>query len=138
MARNSLKQVTKSVRFSPEESAVIERVSEREHLPEGTLMRKLVLEGLARYRLEQAIADYESGEINLGEAAHAAGVSIRRMMVELEHRGTGLRGEAHVVTSLENLTALFGGSQEMHETIAMLRRSQAVRGGPAGGDANEP
>ncbi len=138
MAKNSPKQVTKSVRFSPEESAAIERVSERERLPEGTLMRKLVLDGLARYRLEQAIADYESGEINLGEAARAAGVGIRRMMVELERRGTGLHDEAHVVTSLENLTTLFGGSQEMHETIATLRRSRAVRGGPAGGDAEEP
>ncbi len=77
MPSKSTKQVTKSVRFSAEENALIEQVSQREYLPEGTLLRKLVLEGLARYRLEEAIADYEAGDRNLGQAARRARPRLR-------------------------------------------------------------
>ena len=77
VSEKSLKTITKSVRFSAEESALIERVSQREHLPEGTFVRKLVLDGLSRYRLDDAVERYEAGESNLGQAAQAAGVTVR-------------------------------------------------------------
>ena len=117
MSRGGTKLVTKSVRLSAEESALLERISEREHLPEGTLMRKLILEGLARYRLEQAIRDYEAGEINVGEAARRAGVSVRGMIAELDRRGIGLGDEAHVQASLGTLAELFGASPELRQII---------------------
>lgn len=118
MARHDTKQITKSVRLNAEENALLERISEREHLPEGTLMRKLILEGLARQRLEQSIGDYQTGELNLGTAAGRAGVSVQRMMAELERRGIDLGDEAHVRASLATLTELFGASPELHQIIA--------------------
>ncbi|MGH2460679.1 MAG: hypothetical protein ACRDIY_17635, partial [Chloroflexota bacterium] len=66
--------VTKSVRLNADESALVADVSSREHLAEGALLRKIILDGLARHRLELAIADYEAGEINLGEASARGGV----------------------------------------------------------------
>jgi predicted HTH domain antitoxin len=115
------KQVTKSVRFSAEENALIEQISHREHLAEGTLLRKLVLEGITRYRLEAAIHAYTTGEVNLSEAAREANVSVQHLMAELDRRHIGLGSGEHVVTSLENLADLFGGSQELRDTIADLK-----------------
>jgi hypothetical protein len=121
MSASRARQVTKSVRFSAEESALLSEISRREHLAEGTLLRKLVLDGLAQYRLEQAVADYEGGELNLGEAAHRAGVSIQRLMAELERRGVDRSSPMQVVQSLETLTELFGASPELRETVQELR-----------------
>lgn len=115
------KPVTKSVRFSSDESALIEQISRREHLPEGTFMRKLVLEGLERYRLEQAIADYEAGEVNLGQAARRAGTSVQRMMTELDRRGIDIGSPEHFATSLETLADLFDESGELREVAAEVR-----------------
>jgi predicted HTH domain antitoxin len=121
--KRSAKQLTKSVRFSEEEATWIEQVSRREHLPEGTLMRKLVLDGLAELRLEQAVADYAAGDLNLTEAAHRAGVSVRRLMTELERRGVELLDARHMAASLETLADLFGGSPELRLTLDDLRRA---------------
>ena len=125
MAEKSTRLVTKSVRFSSEESDLISQISQREHLSEGTFMRKLVLDGLERYRLDQAIARYESGERNLGQTARDAGVSIYQMIEELDRRGVYRGSGEHVIRSLENLVELFGGSPELRETIAEAKARQA-------------
>jgi|SRR5215207_7322061 len=120
-ARRTTNHVTKSVRFSEEETAWIEEVSRREHLAEATLLRKLVLDGIARLRIDQAIADYTAGDRNLGEAAQQAGVGVRRFMRELDRRGVDLVDEEHVAGSLEVLADRFGSSPALRETIARLR-----------------
>ena len=110
--------VTKSVRLSREESALLAEVSSREHLAEGTLLRKWVLDALERSRLELAVADYAAGELNLGEAAARAGVSVMRMLAELDARGIDTISPAHFRASLNNLIDLFGGSDELRATLA--------------------
>lgn len=112
------RQVTKSIRLSEDESRMLADLSSREHLAEGTLLRKLVLDALDAYQLQQAVLDYERGEINLGEAAIRAGVGLQRMMAELERRGVGLGTADHVAESLENLAELFGGSPELRAALA--------------------
>jgi predicted HTH domain antitoxin len=130
LSENGLKTVTKSVRFSAEESALIERVSQREHLPEGTFVRKLVLDGLSRYRLDDAVEQYEAGASNLGQAAHAAGVTVRRMLAELDRRGIHHGSAEDVMASLENLAELFGGSPEFLDVIAEARTRLAQANDP--------
>ena len=115
--------VTKSVRLSPEESALLAEVSDREHLAEGTLLRKWVIDALARARLDHVIADYTAGEINLGEAAARAGVSVARLVAELDGRGIDTITPTHFRASLENLVDLFGGSDELRATLAERRVS---------------
>ena len=112
------KPITKSVRLSPEDSALLAAVSGREHLPEGTLLRKWVLDALARARLEHAILDYRAGELNVGEAAAQADVSVARMLAELDARGADAVTPAHFRSSLETLVALFGGSDELKAILA--------------------
>ncbi|HEX5415942.1 MAG TPA: hypothetical protein VFZ25_09775 [Chloroflexota bacterium] len=109
--------ITKSVRLTPEESALVAEVSQREHLPEGALIRKLILDGLSRYRLDEAITEYATGVLNLGEAAGAAGVSVQRMLAELDRRGFEAVTPAHFRASLNNLVDLFGGSPEIRAIL---------------------
>ena len=105
--------VTKSVRLRTEESDLIAEISEREHLAEGTLLRKWVLDALAQARLEHAIDDYAAGELNLGEAASRAGVTLPRLLAELDARGVDTISPAHFHASIENLTALFSSSEHL-------------------------
>ncbi|MGH2352016.1 MAG: hypothetical protein ACRDJN_10440 [Chloroflexota bacterium] len=122
-----VRRVTKSVRFTPEETALIEQVSEREHLAEGAVLRKLVLDGLTRYRLEQAITAYRDGNVNLGEAAQQAGVSVQRLLTELDRRGVDTISPTHFRTSLDNLMDRFGGSPELRAARAELETPSPAR-----------
>jgi hypothetical protein len=112
--------VTKSVRLRADESKLIAEVSAREHLAEGTLLQKWVLDALAHTRLEYATADYAGGAINLGEAAGRANVSVTRMLAELDARGVDTITPAHFRASLTNLTELFGGSEERRAVLREL------------------
>ena len=84
----------------------------------------MLLEGLARHRLEQAISDYELGDLNLGEAARRGGVSVQRMMAELDRRNISLGTEEHVRSSLNTLAELFGTGPELRQIIAERADSQ--------------
>ena len=110
--------VTKSVRLSAEEYELVATVSEREHLPQGAFLRKLLLDGLAQYRLAHAVGAYTSGELNLGEAARRAGVTVARFLAELDRRGIDTITPAHFHAGLSNLVDVFGGSPELRETLA--------------------
>ena len=118
MSETRGRPVTKSVRLSPKESAFLAEMSAREHLAEGTLLRKWVLDALDRSRLEVAVADYIAGELNLGEAAVRAEVSVARMMAELDTRGIDAISPAHFRTSLTNLIELYGASDELRSALA--------------------
>jgi hypothetical protein len=71
--------------------------------------------------VERAVADFESGELNLGQAARQAGVSVERMIAELDRRGIELVTPDQFVGGLEHLAETFGGSRALCETIADLR-----------------
>lgn len=129
--------VTKSVRLSPEESELLAHVSAREHLAEGPLLRKWVLEALERTRLGQAIADYMAGEINLGEAAARGGVGLPRLLAELDSRGIDAISPAHFRASLGTLTELFGASPELREVIAKRQTGRAAGESSDGGRADD-
>lgn len=109
--------VTKSVRLRPDERDQIAEISAREHLAEGELLRKWVLDALAHAQLAYAVADYGAGEINLGEAAHRAGVSVERLLAELDTRGVDTITPAHFRASLAQLTELFGSTDELRAVL---------------------
>jgi hypothetical protein len=46
---------------------------------------------------------------------------VQHLMAELDRRHIGLGSGEHVLASLENLADLFGGSQELRDTIADLK-----------------
>ena len=84
------------------------------------LLRKRVLEGLTRMRLERACTLYERGQLNLSGAARHAGIGIEQMMRELTRRGIDHSPSVEqFVEGLETLADLFDKDQ--------LRRAAAVR-----------
>ncbi|HID65350.1 MAG TPA: hypothetical protein EYP49_21745 [Anaerolineae bacterium] len=99
--------VTKTIRLSPEEGAALEQMSREEHLPETTLPKKLVLEGLARRRLEWACAAYVRGEVDIGGAARYADLSVYEMIDELKRRDIEMVSPKQFLNGLEDLADLF-------------------------------
>lgn len=67
----------------------------------------MVLESLARRRLEWACAACARGEIDLSSVARYAGVSIYEMMDELRRRGIEMLSVEQFLDGLENLADLF-------------------------------
>ncbi len=115
--------VTKSIRFAPEESKVLKRISEAQHLSEAALMKKFVLEGVTRYRLEEAIRAYSQGEVDLSAAADYAGISVYQMLNELQQRDvTPSAATEKFLDGLETLAETFGGSKALLQTIAEMRK----------------
>ena len=49
------KLITKSIRLNPAEDEILKRLSQQEGVSEAALLRRFVREGMAAYRLEQAI-----------------------------------------------------------------------------------
>ena len=114
--------ITKTIRLSPEEGAALEQMSREEHLPETTLLKKLVLEGLARRRLEWACAAYARGEVDIGGAARYADLSVYEMIDELKRRDIEMVSPEQFLDGLEDLADLFD-MPELREVADELRAS---------------
>lgn len=114
--------VTKTIRLSPEEGAALEQMSREEHLPETTLLKKLVLEGLARRRLEWACAAYARGEVDIGGAARYADISVYEMIDELRQRDIEMVSPEQFLDGLEDLADLFD-MPELRKVAGELRAS---------------
>jgi len=114
--------VTKTIRLSPEEGMALEQLSREEHLPESTLLRKLVLDGLARRRLDWACAAYARGEIDIRSAARYASFSIYEMLNELKRRDIEIVSPEQFLDGLADLADLFD-APELREVAGELRAS---------------
>jgi predicted HTH domain antitoxin len=126
MSNSQSALITKTVRLSPDESERLHEISRRQHLSEAALMRKLILEGLERYRIETAVTAYAQGEADLSGAAAYAGISVHRMMQELRQRGIEFNVSAEkFLDGLETLARRFGGSEALYHTISEMRRQYA-------------
>lgn len=123
MKRSEPTTITKSIRLAREESRVLEQISRAESLSEAALMKKFVLEGIARYRLEQAIAAYRRGEIDLSAAARHAGTSIYHLLEELKARDIHVEAAREkFLDGLRTLAELFGGSDALNRTLSQLEK----------------
>jgi len=114
--------VTKSIRLVPEENETLKRISQRQGVSEAAMMKRLVLEGFAHYRLEEAVQAYCLGELDLSAAARHAGISVYHMLNELQRRDITLpAAREKFVDGLETLAQTFGGSESLSRTIAAVR-----------------
>ncbi|MGA9351669.1 MAG: UPF0175 family protein [Anaerolineae bacterium] len=84
----------------------LERIAAEEQADRTSVARKLLTEGIHRWRLEHALRLYQQGQITKERAAEIAGVSIYDILDELRRRGTVAR------YSLE----------ELHEDLALLQQ----------------
>jgi predicted HTH domain antitoxin len=69
----------------------LERIATDEQVDRTSVARKLLTEGVHRWRLEHALRLYEQGQITKERAAEIAGVSIYDILDELRQRGTVAR-----------------------------------------------
>jgi len=114
------KILPKSVRLTEEEVTLLRQISEAELISEAALMRKFVLEGIRRYRLDQAIKRYQEGELDLSSAAQVAGLAIRELMGELHRRGVDIYGPEHRLgEGIGALTEVFGASDALRRSVRM-------------------
>jgi len=89
-------------------------------------MRKLILEGMERYRIAEAVRAYADGETDLSGAAAYAGISVHRMMAELRQRDIEFNTSTEkFLDGLEALARRFGGSEALYQTIAEMRHAES-------------
>lgn len=123
MGQTSL--LTKSIRLNPEENATLAQISQEKGISEAAVMKQFVMDGIAKYRLEQAIAAYIHGEADISAAARYAGVSVYWMMKEIEKRNVASPVETEkFVQGLNTLVELFGGSNALRQTIDEFDRTK--------------
>jgi len=114
--------VAKTIHLSPKEGASLKQMSLEEHLPEATLLKKLVLEGLAHRRLGWACSAYERGELDISSAARYAGLSVYEMLDELRQRDVELVSPEQFLEGLKDIANLFD-MPELREVTEELRAS---------------
>jgi len=115
---NSSGLITKSIRLNPDENDRLKQISELEGLSEAAIIRQFVIQGIARHRLEQVIAAYERGEVDLSAGATYAGVSVYHFMSELEKRDISTATETErFMDGLKTLVETFGGSDALRQTL---------------------
>lgn len=76
-----------NLRLEPSLIASIEAAASVEHLERGSMIRKLLIEGLDRWRLKDALQRYQAGEISLGRACEDAQRSHWEMMDLIRSHG---------------------------------------------------
>lgn len=122
------KPITKSVRLTPDEAAELDRVCREEPVTEAALLKKWVLDGLRRWKLDRALDAYARREVSLGEGAVMAGVPLNTFMAEVERRNVIIM-DADEATFRENLERL--GRQ--FELPDLARAAHPPRGQSRGG-----
>jgi predicted HTH domain antitoxin len=65
----------------------LEQIAQEEQIDRTSVARKLLAEGVRRWRLEHALHQYEQGQITKGRAAELAGVTIYDILDEVRRRG---------------------------------------------------
>ena len=84
------KVVQLNIRITDDLAEEIEYISQQEALRKSDIARKWLIEGLRRWKLDQAVSRYQMRGITLARAAEEAGVSLYDMMDELQKRGIAL------------------------------------------------
>jgi predicted HTH domain antitoxin len=117
-------ETTFNVRLTEQETQMLRQISQIEHLPEDALLRKWILDGLNRMRLERACTAYEKGDLNLSGAAHYAGVGVEQMMRELTRRGISHSPSTEqFADGLDTLADLFG-KEELRAAATQVRQQK--------------
>ena len=78
--------VTKSVRFLPEESEELAKLSQTSAVSESALMKQWILDGMRAKKLEFAIQAYMERKTDLRGGAAMAGIPYNRFLREVQAR----------------------------------------------------
>ena len=81
----------------------LEAYLEAEHLDRNAAVRKLLAEGLERWRIRHALEELETGDVTLSRAAERADVSVWKLAERAEEQDVTWIGSEHVEEVLESL-----------------------------------
>jgi len=115
-------KASKTIRLTPEEAEELSKICREEPFTESALMKRWVLEGLARYKLERAVAACMRREVSIGEGAAMAGVSYNRFERELWDR--------HIIVLedpqfLQTLASLGESDSRLSQTVRTVEEGRA-------------
>ena len=79
-----------NVRLAPELAERVEEIAQEEKLTRTDVVRRLLSEGVERWKLERAIRLYREGQITKARAAEMAGVLLYDMHDLIRQRGIPL------------------------------------------------
>jgi predicted HTH domain antitoxin len=102
-----IRTLARTIRLSPQEDTLLTRMSQEEHLSPGTLLKKLVLDGIGRQRVEWACAAYKRGELGIAGAARYAGLNVYEMLDELKRRNVQIVSSEQFLDGLDDLAELY-------------------------------
>ena len=114
--------LTRTIRLSPQEDTLLTRMSQEEHLPPATLLKKLVLDGIARQRVEWACAAYKRGELDISGAARYAGLTVYELLDELKRRNVQIVSSEQFLDGLADLADMYN-LPELREAANQARNS---------------
>ncbi|MFQ6076474.1 MAG: UPF0175 family protein [Candidatus Bathyarchaeia archaeon] len=80
-------QTVVTVRVDPELLRELDEVVKREKTDRASLLRRMLTEGLERYKIGLAVKMYREGRLTTEKAAETAGVSIHEMIERLRREG---------------------------------------------------
>lgn len=110
-----------TIELTPKEQDDLHRASREAQVSPSALVKKFVLDGLARWYLERAIQLYVRGKASLSGAAHYAHISVEQMMDELRQRDIAITPSAEdFFDELESLADIFD-APDLREVATELR-----------------
>lgn len=118
----TVRMVTKSVRFLPEESEELANLSKASSLSESALMKELILEGIRLKKLELAIHAYMERKTDLRGGAMMAGISFNRFLREIQARNIVVLENEDFLGELAFLAETFD-SQSLRAAVERVRTS---------------
>ena len=108
------KQVTKSIRLTPEEAEDLTQLVEETAFSEAALMRQWVLSGMQQFRIGEAIRAYQEGHVDLRVAAERAYLPVAILLEEMAARKVAIVDDPEAFgPGLEALRATFGKDAEI-------------------------
>lgn len=122
--------ITKSVRFLPEESEELARLSQTSAVSESTLMKQWILEGIRAKKLDLAIHAYMERKTDLRGGARMADVSYNRFLREVEARHIVVLERDDFLDELAVLAEMFD-SEPLRNAVNQVRaeEQESVRNG---------
>ncbi len=93
-----------NIRIPLDMMGALEEIAQEEHLDKGAVVRRLLIDGIQRWKLEQALILYREDRITKERAAELAGVSLYEFMDLVRQRG--IPAHLGVTEALEEVKAL--------------------------------
>lgn len=81
-----MKSVKKSINFSKEQGEQLREITRQENISESSLLKKWIIEGIRRYKIDRAVQAYCDDLVDIRSGAKLAEIPYLQFVRELEKR----------------------------------------------------